>query len=61
MVCKEEDLESKLGKAPVSCNLDDTYDIMLLSNNRLVHIVNVDENPEEIIVKKNILMKFDEV
>lgn len=55
MVCKEENIDKKLGKAPISCNLDDTYDIMLVADNKLVHIVNADENAEEICVKKALL------
>lgn len=48
MVLKEEDLDAKLGKAPVSCNLDDTYEIMLLAGDQVALIVNSDECKEEI-------------
>jgi translation initiation factor eIF-2B subunit gamma len=29
---KEEDLDKKLGKAPVSCNLDDSFEIMFIGS-----------------------------
>lgn len=48
MVLKEEDLDGKLGKAPVSCNLDDTFEIMFLAGDQVAHIVNSDECKEEI-------------
>ena len=48
MVLKEENLDAKQGKAPVSCNLDDTYEIMFLAGDQVAHIVNNDECKEEI-------------
>lgn len=58
MVVKEENLDKKLGKAPMSCNLDDTYDIMLISEGQLVHIENADDADGELHVDTNLMLKY---
>ena len=38
---KEEDLDKKQGRVPISCNLDESYDIMFVGqDNSLLHITN---------------------
>ena len=59
---KHEDLEAgkKLGKAPLSCNLTDSYDICLVNpdNSELVHVTNSDELEDgEFLVKRSVLLK----
>lgn len=62
VVMKREDLESgkKMGKAPISCNLTENYDICLINpdNSELVFIVNSDDLEEgEFPVKRSILLQ----
>ena len=63
VLMKKEDLETgkKLGKAPVSCNLNDNYDICLVNpiTSELAHILNSDDVDEfgDFSVKRNVLMK----
>lgn len=62
MICKQENLDNKMGKAPISCNLDDTYDIMAIAEGgQLVQIANSNEVSEVLALRKHSLMKYDEV
>ena len=62
LLMKREDLESgkKMGKAPISCNLTENYDICLVNpeNQSLAFIVNSDDLEEgEFPVKRSILLQ----
>lgn len=62
LLMKREDLESgkKMGKAPISCNLTENYDICLVNpeNQSLAYIVNSDDLEEgDFPVKRSILLQ----
>lgn len=62
MLLKEEDLDKKLGKAPVSCCLDDAFDIIFIGEDkRILHIENCDESDKEIIIGRNVLLTCENV
>ncbi|CAD8090557.1 unnamed protein product [Paramecium sonneborni] len=60
---KEEDLDKKQGRAPISCNLDESFDIMFIgSNNSLLHMT-TKQNDDELNLKvsKNVLLSCESV
>lgn len=67
MLLRKEDLESgkKLGKAPVSCNLNDNYDIYFVNpeNTSIAHVINTDEIDESgtYEVKRSVIIKYDKL
>ncbi|CAD8070872.1 unnamed protein product [Paramecium sonneborni] len=60
---KEEDLEKKQGRGPISSNLDKSFDIMFIgSDNSLLHLTNQEnENQVNLKVSKNVLLSCESV
>ncbi|CAD8204723.1 unnamed protein product [Paramecium octaurelia] len=60
---KEEDLDKKQGRAPISCNLNESFDIMFIgSDHSLLHIINQeDDDQASLSVTRNVLLSCESV
>ncbi|CAD8201087.1 unnamed protein product [Paramecium pentaurelia] len=60
---KEEDLDKKQGRAPISCNLNESFDIMFVgSDYSLLHISNSDDDDQDnLSVSRNVLLSCESI
>ncbi|CAK79161.1 unnamed protein product (macronuclear) [Paramecium tetraurelia] len=60
---KEEDLDKKQGRAPISCNLDESFDIMFIgSDQSLLHITSQEDDDQvNLQVSRNVLLSCQSV